>query len=309
MRNGHADEIAKLIQPGRVHRRVYTDPEIFELEMERIYGRAWLFVGHASQVPKPGDYITTELARQPVIMMRHSDGSIKVLFNRCTHRGAKVAPLSAAATRHDSPAAITAGPSIPTARCCTCRFQKVVPRVLTNALLRSRALPRIGDLSRLRFREPCGQRHQFRRPYRPDEIQYRRSGRSRARWRTRARCRAPSLHFRRQLEASGRECAQFLSRAVQPCLDGERKGRAVRAARRRPQRRRRRRDGEEPHRGAVEGRQAAIVTGNGHGWTSNTLLDDAKRSSPAFDEYRRMLAEKVGAERAQKFSRRGCTIR
>jgi len=44
MRNGH--EIARLIEPGRVHRSVYTDLELFELEMERIFGRAWLFVGH-----------------------------------------------------------------------------------------------------------------------------------------------------------------------------------------------------------------------------------------------------------------------
>src|SRR6201988_1739124 len=93
MCNGSARDIAILIQPGRVHRRVYADPGIFELEMERIFGRAWLFVGHASQISKPGDYITTELARQPVLMTRHSDGSIKVLFNRCAHRGAKVAPL------------------------------------------------------------------------------------------------------------------------------------------------------------------------------------------------------------------------
>ena len=47
MRNGHAEEIAKLIEPGRVHRRVYADSDLFELEMERIFGRAWLFVGHA----------------------------------------------------------------------------------------------------------------------------------------------------------------------------------------------------------------------------------------------------------------------
>ena len=53
MRNGHADDIAALIEPGRVHRDVYTDPDVFELEMERIFGHAWLFVGHTSQVPKP----------------------------------------------------------------------------------------------------------------------------------------------------------------------------------------------------------------------------------------------------------------
>ena len=46
MHNGHADEIAKLVEPGRVHRRVSADPDVFELEMERIFGRAWLYVGH-----------------------------------------------------------------------------------------------------------------------------------------------------------------------------------------------------------------------------------------------------------------------
>ncbi len=90
MRDAATDAIAKLVEPGRVHRRIYADPDIFELEMERIFGRAWLFVGHASQVPKPGDYVTTELGRQPVIMTRHHDGSVRVLLNRCSHRGAKV---------------------------------------------------------------------------------------------------------------------------------------------------------------------------------------------------------------------------
>ena len=64
MFDGTPDEIAKLVEPGRIHRRVYTDPDVFELEIERIFGRAWLFVGHTSQVANPGDYITTELGRQ-----------------------------------------------------------------------------------------------------------------------------------------------------------------------------------------------------------------------------------------------------
>lgn len=84
------DAIESLIEPGRVSRRVYTDPDIFELEMERIFGRAWLYVGHESQVPNPGDYITMELGRQPVIMIRHRDGKVRVMMNRCTHRGAKL---------------------------------------------------------------------------------------------------------------------------------------------------------------------------------------------------------------------------
>jgi phenylpropionate dioxygenase-like ring-hydroxylating dioxygenase large terminal subunit len=80
-----------LVEHGRVHRRVYTDPAIFALEQERIFGRAWLFVGHESQVAKPGDFSTTVLAGQPVVMIRSEDGAVRVLFNRCPHRSAVVA--------------------------------------------------------------------------------------------------------------------------------------------------------------------------------------------------------------------------
>jgi phenylpropionate dioxygenase-like ring-hydroxylating dioxygenase large terminal subunit len=83
--------LAALVEEGRVHRRVYTDPAIFALEQRRIFGRAWLYVGHESQVPKPGDYVTTMLTSQPVVMVRCADGRVRVLFNRCPHRGAIVA--------------------------------------------------------------------------------------------------------------------------------------------------------------------------------------------------------------------------
>ena len=88
MLQGHSRSVESLIEPGRVSRLVYTDPNVFELEMERIFGRAWLYVGHESQIPNPGDYFTTDLGRQPVIMIRQNDQSIRVLLNRCTHRGA-----------------------------------------------------------------------------------------------------------------------------------------------------------------------------------------------------------------------------
>ena len=84
------ETLRHLVQNDRVHRDFYTSPEVFEIEMERIFGRAWLFVGHASQIPSPGDYVTTTLARQPVIMSRHSDGEVYLMFNRCTHRGAQI---------------------------------------------------------------------------------------------------------------------------------------------------------------------------------------------------------------------------
>src|SRR5678815_531946 len=84
------DRLALLVQPDRVHRSVYADPQLFELEMTRVFGRAWLVLGHESQVKKPGDYFTTRMGREPVVVVRQENSSIKVLINRCAHRGSKV---------------------------------------------------------------------------------------------------------------------------------------------------------------------------------------------------------------------------
>lgn len=84
------EQLAMLVQPDRVHRSVYADPAIFELEMERLFGRAWLLLGHESQVPHPGDYFTTRMGREPVILIRNGEKEISVLINRCAHRGSMV---------------------------------------------------------------------------------------------------------------------------------------------------------------------------------------------------------------------------
>ncbi len=84
------EQLRMLVQPDRVHRSVYADPAIFELEMERLFGRAWLVLGHDSQVPGPGDYFTTRMGREPVIVVRKDDGAVGVLLNRCAHRGSTV---------------------------------------------------------------------------------------------------------------------------------------------------------------------------------------------------------------------------
>jgi phenylpropionate dioxygenase-like ring-hydroxylating dioxygenase large terminal subunit len=81
---------AALQRPGAMHRRAYVDPAVFELELERIFRRAWLWLGHESRLAKPGDFFTTRMGRDRVIVARHADGRIHAFHNRCTHRGAEV---------------------------------------------------------------------------------------------------------------------------------------------------------------------------------------------------------------------------
>jgi benzoate/toluate 1,2-dioxygenase subunit alpha len=83
--------IGALVRPDEIHRDLYIDPELFDLEMEQLWRRTWLYVGHDSQVPDPGDFYTAMLAREPVIMIRGSDGLVRVLPNRCAHKGTRLA--------------------------------------------------------------------------------------------------------------------------------------------------------------------------------------------------------------------------
>ena len=89
-------ELQSLVEVDRVHRRCYSDPDIFELEMKNIFEETWQYCGHESQIPKPGDYYTFQIGRQPMVMVRgepsasHPEGAISVLYNRCPHRGVQV---------------------------------------------------------------------------------------------------------------------------------------------------------------------------------------------------------------------------
>lgn len=88
------EELGALVEPARLHRSIYLDPEIFELEMEKIWGRSWIFIGHESQVKNPGDYTTVMINHKvPVIMVRDRKGNVNVLHNRCAHKGAKLVDL------------------------------------------------------------------------------------------------------------------------------------------------------------------------------------------------------------------------
>ncbi|MBD9584501.1 Rieske 2Fe-2S domain-containing protein [Delftia sp. DLF01] len=86
------EAVAALVRDTEVHKDCYTSEEVFALEMEQLFASAWIYVGHGSQIPKPGDFYATTVGDQPVVMVRHTDASIKVLYNRCAHKGVQIAP-------------------------------------------------------------------------------------------------------------------------------------------------------------------------------------------------------------------------
>jgi p-cumate 2,3-dioxygenase subunit alpha len=73
-----------------VNREVFVRPEILEQERERIFRQCWLYVGHASEIPAHGSFVTRSVGGQPVILARDEHGQVQVMLNSCTHRGAEV---------------------------------------------------------------------------------------------------------------------------------------------------------------------------------------------------------------------------
>lgn len=85
-------DIAALVDTGngRLDPRIYTDQALYEQELERIFARSWLLLGHESQIAKPGDYLTNYMGEDPVVVARQKDGSIRVFLNQCRHRGMRI---------------------------------------------------------------------------------------------------------------------------------------------------------------------------------------------------------------------------
>ena len=83
--NSYADFEHGLISP-----HVFSSQEVYELELERLFGRTWLFLAHESQIPKRGDFFSTYMGTDPVLVVRQRDGSVKALLNFCRHRGMRV---------------------------------------------------------------------------------------------------------------------------------------------------------------------------------------------------------------------------
>ncbi|RLA09276.1 MAG: hypothetical protein DRQ54_03185 [Gammaproteobacteria bacterium] len=85
------DEAIRLRPDGFTDRSIYTDPAVLEQEIEKIFKKAWVLIGHETEVPEPGDYVRKTIAGQPLIQVRGNDGKVRVVYNTCRHRASLVA--------------------------------------------------------------------------------------------------------------------------------------------------------------------------------------------------------------------------
>ncbi len=77
-------------EKGLVDRRIFNSQEIYDQELEQIFGRSWLFVAHESQIAKPNDFVANYMAEDPVLITRDSKGKLHTFLNMCRHRGNRI---------------------------------------------------------------------------------------------------------------------------------------------------------------------------------------------------------------------------
>ena len=94
-------DVTKLVdyENGLLDPRIYTDPDLYEAELEHVFGRCWLFLAHDSMIPKAGDFIQTYMAEDPVLVVRQADGSVKAFLNQCRHRGMRICRADLGSTK------------------------------------------------------------------------------------------------------------------------------------------------------------------------------------------------------------------
>ena len=86
------DDVANLVdtEQGFISREIFVDPDLYKEELDKVFTRAWLFIGHESLIPNPGDFYTTRMGEESVILCRDKKGVVHAFLNSCRHRGMKV---------------------------------------------------------------------------------------------------------------------------------------------------------------------------------------------------------------------------
>src|SRR5437868_14723253 len=88
-RHGYRPGLVDL-KAGQISREIFVNEAIYQEELERVFARSWLFVGHESQIPNPGDFFASRMGEESVILCRDRAGVVHVFLNSCRHRGMKV---------------------------------------------------------------------------------------------------------------------------------------------------------------------------------------------------------------------------
>src|SRR5215471_3996019 len=86
------EDLERIVRPeeGVISRRIFADTEVYEWELERIFGRAWFFIGHESEIPACGDMVARQCGVDPVILVRDQSGVVRAFLNSCRHRGMRL---------------------------------------------------------------------------------------------------------------------------------------------------------------------------------------------------------------------------
>jgi phenylpropionate dioxygenase-like ring-hydroxylating dioxygenase large terminal subunit len=94
------EQVVAGVRAGRSPAEIYSDPELFALEEERVFGRAWTFLAHESEIAAPGDYVVRRIVEDSFIVIRDETGQVRVLFNMCLHRGMQLCRAEMGNTSH-----------------------------------------------------------------------------------------------------------------------------------------------------------------------------------------------------------------
>ena len=82
--------IERQVEAGALPLWVFHNQELYDLELERIFGGGWIFMAHETEIPDPGDYVARSIGNDPFIVVRGHDNVVRVLFDSCRHRGARL---------------------------------------------------------------------------------------------------------------------------------------------------------------------------------------------------------------------------